>query len=111
MDRTERTYSTHAFNHKLQWGPITLWADRQQVRVDGILLDLTRVEFKLMHLLIQNPGRTFNRAYLEEVIWETQTGSDQTVDKAIARIQTRLGTHGNLIESVWGAGYRLRGKP
>ena len=110
MDRAERTQKTPGSNHTLQWGPITLRADRRQVRVDGVLLDLSRIEFKLFHLLLQHPGRTFNRAYLEEIIWEAQTGSEQTVDKTIERIKVKLGKHSEVIESVWGAGYRLRGE-
>jgi DNA-binding response OmpR family regulator len=111
MDRAEHTKKPNGSGQNLQWGPITLRADRRQARVDGVLLDLSRVEFRLLHLLLQNPGRTFNRAYLEETIWETQTGSDQTVDKTIERIKVKLGRHGEMIESVWGAGYRLRGEP
>ncbi|MBN1122440.1 MAG: response regulator transcription factor [Anaerolineae bacterium] len=109
MDRAEHTKKANGSGQKLQWGPITLRPDRRQVRVDGVLLDLSRVEFRLLHLLLQHPGRTFNCAYLEEIVWEDQTGSEQTVYKTIERIKMKLGKHSEIIESVWGAGYRLRG--
>ncbi len=108
MDRAEHTKKTNGSSQNLQWGPITLRPDRRQVRVDGVLLDLSRIEFNLLHLLLQHPGRTFNCAYLEEIVWDDQTGSEQTVDKTVERIKTKLGKHGGIIESVWGAGYRMR---
>jgi DNA-binding response OmpR family regulator len=111
MDGAARTRQASNSNHKLEWGPILLRTDRRQVRVDGVLLDLSRIEFKLLHLLLQYPGRTFNCAYLEEIVWEDQTGSEQTVDKTIERIRMKLGKHSEIIESVWGAGYRLRSEP
>jgi two-component system response regulator ResD len=108
MDRAERAKKPNGSGQDLQWGPITLRPDRRQARVDGVLLDLSRVEFRLLHLLLQHPGRTFNCAYLEEIVWDDQTGSKQTVDKMVERIKMKLGEHGEIIESVWGAGYRLR---
>jgi DNA-binding response OmpR family regulator len=79
------------------------------VTLDGELLDLSRTEFALLHLLLRNPGRAFSRAYLMETVWEEPyVGSDRSVDNAMARLRKKLGDWGEMIETVWGVGYRLR---
>ena len=79
------------------------------VTLDGVPLDLSPIEFALLHLFIRSPGRAFSRAYLLDTIWgETYVGGDRSVDKTILRLRKKLGTMGEAIETVWGIGYKLR---
>ena len=80
-----------------------------QATLGGAPLSLTRTEFDLLHLLLRNPGRAFNRTYLLNTIWgEDYVLSDRSVDNAILRLRKKLGPLGEAIETVWGVGYRLR---
>ena len=80
-----------------------------QATLGGAPLSLTRTEFDLLHLLLRNPGRAFNRTYLLSTIWgEDYVLSDRSVDNAILRLRKKLGRLGEAIETVWGVGYRLR---
>jgi DNA-binding response OmpR family regulator len=80
-----------------------------QATIGGAPLSLTRIEFDLLHLLLRNPGRAFNRTYLLNTIWgEDYVLSDRSVDNAILRLRKKLGPLGETIETVWGVGYRLR---
>ncbi|HEY6286733.1 MAG TPA: response regulator transcription factor [Ktedonobacteraceae bacterium] len=79
------------------------------VTIDGNPLDLSPIEFALLHLFIRSPGRAFSRAYLLDTIWgETYVGGDRSVDNTILRLRKKLGTMGENIETVWGLGYKLR---
>jgi DNA-binding response OmpR family regulator len=77
--------------------------------LDGIQLELSPIEFALLHLLLRSPGRAFSRVYLLDTIWgETYVGGDRSVDNTILRLRKKLGSLGEAIETVWGIGYRLR---
>jgi len=92
----------------LTYGNLTMDIDQHQVAVGGEPIDLTRMEFDLLHLLLRNPGRVFSRIYLLEMIWdESYVGGDRSVDNAIFRLRKKLGALGENIETVWGVGYRL----
>ncbi len=77
--------------------------------LDGDLVDLSPIEFALLHLLLRSPGRAFSRTYLLETIWgQNYVGGDRSVDNAVLRLRKKLGQLGDEIETVWGVGYRLR---
>lgn len=75
------------------------------------LLELSAKEYAILEYLARNPGRLITRANLEEHIWneELQPNSN-IVDVYIARIRRKLddGHELKLLETVRGAGYRLR---
>jgi DNA-binding response OmpR family regulator len=91
------------------YGALRLDPDAYQATLDGEMLDLTRTEFGLLHLLLRNPGRVFSRSYLLDTVWgETYVTGDRSVDNAVLRLRKKLGDLGEAIETVWGVGYRLR---
>ncbi|MFN2157852.1 MAG: winged helix-turn-helix domain-containing protein, partial [Anaerolineae bacterium] len=93
----------------ISYGPLVLDPEAYRATLDGRLLDLTRTEFGLLHLLLRNPGRAFSRAYLLDMVWgETFVTGDRSVDNAVLRLRKKLGDWGEAIETVWGVGYRLR---
>jgi DNA-binding response OmpR family regulator len=95
----------------ITYGPIKLMPQSYQARLDDETIQLTRIEFDLLYLLMRNPGRAFNRAYLLDTIWgEDYVTGDRSVDNTILRLRKKLGSMGQAIETVWGVGYRLRGE-
>jgi DNA-binding response OmpR family regulator len=96
----------------LRLGSLELDPAAHLARLDGTLLDLTRTEFGLLHLLLRNRGRAFSREYLRESVWgEPSLEGDRSVDNAVLRLRKKLGPLGDAIETVWGVGYRLRTGP
>jgi DNA-binding response OmpR family regulator len=94
---------------EVAYGPLHLDPDAHQATLDGEPLDLTRIEFELLHLLLRNPGRAFSRSYLLDTVWgENYVTGDRSVDNSILRLRRKLGGLGEAIETVWGVGYRLR---
>ncbi len=72
-------------------GPLELDAARREALRDGELLDLTAKEFDLLWFLASNANRVFSRDQLMSEKLEADPSDPQ------------------LLETVWGAGYRLRG--
>lgn len=82
----------------------------RQVFIDGKPLDLTRKEFDLLHFFALHPGQVFSRDQLYEHVWDDfyELGGDETVKAHIKTLRKKLSLlDTNLIENVWGVGYRL----
>ncbi|MBI1280587.1 MAG: response regulator [Anaerolineaceae bacterium] len=88
-------------------GDVFLDSTAYIAKVSGRTLELTPTEFSLLHLLMRNPGRTFNRDYLLDAVWgQSYVDGDRAVDNAILRLRKKIGKAGDSIETVWGIGYR-----
>jgi two-component system alkaline phosphatase synthesis response regulator PhoP len=78
---------------------------------DGRPLDLTPIEFDLLHTLMRHDGRALSREQLIEQVWgRDYYGDDRVVDVHIGRLRKKIeddATHPTLIATVWGAGYRF----
>lgn len=78
------------------------------VRVNGEEITLTFKEFELLCLLISNVGTVFTRDQIFNRIWGYDfDGENRTVDVHIRTLRVKLGTYGNLIETVRGIGYKI----
>jgi two-component system phosphate regulon response regulator PhoB len=92
-------------------GPITIDPERYEVCVSGKRVNLTGLEFKLLHTLMQRRGRVQERDRLRNDVWGYHSVIDtRTVDQHVRRLRQKLGKVAHLIESVRGFGYRLREK-
>ena len=93
----------------LSYGALYLDPQAHRVTLGRELLDLSPTEFALLHLLLRSPGRAFSRVYLLDTLWgETYLGGDRSVDNTVLRLRKKLGELGDMIETVWGVGYRLQ---
>ena len=107
-----RRIGTAGPSNILTVGPISIDRDEHRVTVDGHVLDLTPTEYKLLLLLAERRGRVQGRALLLETVWEAAPDiQTRTVDMHIQRLRSKLGTAGDLIETVRGFGYRLKANP
>ena len=91
-------------------GALTLDAERYRALLKGRDLDLTAVEFKLLHFLYQNPGRIYSRSQLMDRIYSDQRiVSDRTIDSHIKKLRKKISAVApdqELIYSIYGAGYK-----
>ena len=91
-----------------QWqcGPILLDTRQARVLVDGMPLQLTSHEFKLLSLLMQRKGEVLSRTELSEHIYAQDSDRDSnTIEVFVGRLRKKL-PEGS-IETVRGLGYRL----
>ncbi len=88
---------------------IRLDAERHEVHVQGELLHLTALEFRLLAALLANAGKVLTRQSLLEDVWEMSPDlRTRTVDTHVKRLRERLGPAGEAIATVRGVGYSLR---
>ncbi|WP_172370921.1 response regulator transcription factor [Sporosarcina jiandibaonis] len=103
-----RTYQNSNSKHLLKVGPFVIDSAAHTATVDGKALSLTLKEFGLLHLFLTNRGRVYTREQLLELIWdENHKSTDRTVDTHIKTLRLKLGDYANVIETVWGVGYKL----
>lgn len=85
--------------------------DSHQASINGRPLKLSPVEFALLSRLAAQPGRVFSRDQLMSSIYsDYRIVSDRTVDTHVKNLRRKLeesGSGNDLIESVYGVGYRL----
>src|SRR3982751_882064 len=92
----------------LQSGQIVLDIERHEVTVQGLWLDLTATEFKLLRLLMERRGRVQTREHLLINVWNYETEIEtRTVDTHVRRLREKLGAEADWIETIRGVGYRL----
>jgi DNA-binding response OmpR family regulator len=66
------------------------------------------LEFELLQVLVDNPGRAFSREFLVERICGSDfDGFDRAVDTHVTRLRRKLGPLGERIVTVWGVGCRF----
>lgn len=79
--------------------------------LNGQLLDLTPVEFRLLKALSASPGRVFSRQQLLNTLYEDhRVVTDRTVDSHVKNLRRKLqqaNPGDELIESIYGVGYRF----
>lgn len=93
---------------------LQLDSEKYQAIINGKRLFLTVVEFHLLSLLADNPGRVFSRNQLIERIYPDQRiVSDRTVDSHIKKLRKKISeVHDReLIHSVYSAGYKFEENP
>jgi DNA-binding response OmpR family regulator len=70
-------------------------------------LELTRLEFDLLHFLAENPRRVFTRRQLLGAVWGYEHAVARTVDVHVRRLRAKLGEDTPVVTTVYGVGYRL----
>jgi DNA-binding response OmpR family regulator len=93
-------------------GQLVMDVERRTVQVGATSIELTRLEFDLLHRLLINSGRVLTRERLLEQAWGYEyVGDTRAVDSAIKRLRAKLreaSPEADCIESVRGVGYRIQ---
>ena len=92
--------------------PFVVDEERMRIAYFGVVLELSRYEFRILQVLIKRPGRVFSRDKLMELVWEAPDASmDRTVDTHVKTIRAKLReAHPGIdpIRTHRGLGYSLR---
>ncbi len=98
---------------KTTWeaGHLVLDTERREVKVMNRPLELSKLEFDVLHLLLTHPGKVFTREELLEQVWGYDyVGDTRAVDSSIKRLRTKLRTAdppSDYIAAVRGIGYKF----
>lgn len=94
-------------------GGLRLDVERREVTLGSVSIDLTRLEFDLLHMLLLNADRVLTRERLLEEVWGYDfAGDTRAVDSAVKRLRLRLRSidpQADRIEAVRGLGYKYKG--
>lgn len=95
----------------LEHDHLSLDSERREAKILNTPLELSKLEFDLLHLLLKHPGRVFTREDLLEQVWGYDYGGDdRAVDSIIKRLRTKLravDSSAEYIVAVRGIGYKL----
>ncbi|NUT49589.1 MAG: winged helix-turn-helix transcriptional regulator [Saccharothrix sp.] len=87
---------------------LRILVESRRVLLHGSPVELTRLEFDLLHHLCANPHRVHRRTALMANVWGARTVVDtRTVDVHVRRIRHKLGEAASIITTVRGVGYRV----
>src|SRR2546425_3489187 len=107
-----RTSSAPPQAEQLEIGELVLNASTREVHRNGERLKLTVKEFDLLWFLASNPNHVFSRDQLMDRIWGYAAAFDTgTITVHIRRLREKIErdpSQPQLLETVWGVGYRLR---
>ena len=92
-------------------GKLKVDFQKHEVTLDGKPVHLTSVEFRLLGVLVKEPGRVFGRAQLiEQALGPDYEGFDRTIDVHILKLRRKLEpdpANPTYIKTVYGVGYKL----
>ena len=95
----------------LQCHGLNLDSQNRKVVLDKKTIDLTPKEFDLLYLFMSNPGRTYSRENLLNLVWGYDfSGYEHTVNSHINRLRTKIEkdlANPKYILTTWGVGYRF----
>ena len=81
-----------------------------EVRVDGTPVKMTPMEFKILLLLIKNPGRVFSADEIYERVWNERAVNTETVMVHVRNIREKIEINPKepkYLKVVWGVGYKI----
>ena len=100
----EKTQNIHVI------GGLELDEERVEVRVDGKLVKVTPMEYKILLLLMKNPGRVFSADEIYERVWNERAVNTDTIMVHVRNIREKIEINPKepkYLKVVWGVGYKI----
>lgn len=95
---------------EIKSGPFVLNTRNRTLEKDGERLKLTQIEYLLMKLFMENPGKAMSREDILNAVWGSDfSGELKTVDVNIRRLRMKIendATEPEYLTTVWGYGYK-----
>ena len=98
----------------LSIGGIELNDAEKSVMVDGEPVNLTPIEYNILHLLMRNPNRVFSSSQIYEMVWnENAIGTESSVAVHIRHLREKIEINPSeprYLKVVWGQGYKMEAR-
>ena len=91
-------------------GGLELDEEKVELRVDGNLVKLTPMEYKILLLLMKNPGRVYSADEIYERVWNEKAVNSDTIMVHVRNIREKIELDPkkpNYLKVVWGVGYKI----
>ena len=99
---------------KIMRGSLALDHEAYSVSIDGQPIEVTPIEFKILELLMSNPGKAFSREALLDQVWGTSyEGYERNIDPHVMRLRAKIepdAANPTYVLTVWGVGYKFNDK-
>ena len=95
-------------------GGIELNEDTVEVFVDGKPVKMTPIEFKILALLMKNPGRVYSADEIYERVWNEKAINTDTIMVHVRNIRDKIEINPRepkYLKVVWGVGYKMEKQP
>lgn len=93
-------------SEELQYKGLVINVPQKKVTIEGEEISLTKKEFEILSLLLQNAGRVFSREDILSKVWNDEVYVlDRTIDVNITRLRKKIGEYGKNIVTRLGYGY------
>lgn len=86
----------------------TLHCDMQMAEVEGQKVQLTPIEYKLIHLLAKSPNKIFSREFISKLLWPDVHVQNQNIDTHLSNLRKKLHPFSKNIKTIKSRGYILR---
>lgn len=104
-----RSASQISIGSKITFGDLTLNTVTKNCNIGDQEIPLTKKEFEILKLFLQNRGRIFSREEILDKVWEDDVlVIDRTIDVNINRLRKKIGKYGNNIITKLGYGYGFK---
>lgn len=106
-----RRSKANATNDNIKYKGITLHKELFDLSINGESLNLTKQEYQIIKLLMENPNKVFTKQDIYEYAWgDYYMGEDKTINVHISNIRRKIKemTSEEVIETVWGIGFKLK---
>ena len=106
LRRTKQEEAPERQPEQIAYKSLVLDIGKKKVSIDGAEAPLTKKEFEILLLLLQNKGRVFSREDILHRIWSDEVYVlDRTIDVNITRLRKKIGAYGKCIVTRLGYGY------
>lgn len=99
---------------KIMRGGLAIDPEAYSVSLDGESIQVTPIEFKILELLMANPGKAYSREALLDQVWGTSyEGYERNIDPHVMRLRSKIEpdpSKPKFVLTVWGIGYKFNDK-
>lgn len=91
-------------------GGLELNLDTKQITVEGNVIKVTPIEFKILQLLMEYPGKVFSADNIYESVWQEDAISTDTVMVHVRNLREKIEIdpkNPRYLKVVWGVGYKI----
>lgn len=111
VDALIRRSKRNTVSDEINYKGVTIHKHLFDISVNGEFLNLTKQEYKIIKLLMENPNKVFTKEDIYVYAWEDYyMGEDKTINVHISNIRRKIKefTEEEIIETVWGIGFKLK---
>lgn len=108
IDQSNHKDQSELHTEVIRFRHIEIWPEERLVNKNNQPIELTPKEYDLLMTMVKNPGRTFSRSDLLDVVWGYHfAGDTRTVDTHIQRLRKKLDITDDIV-TVFGIGYKFK---